>query len=381
MALNVSVISPGPNAGTDLQTALNNAANQNISMIIIEESTIQITAPLIIPNDLFAPGKHLIIEGNGCSITPAVAGVLNYIMQMNTTFQPGTILKSRFTFRNITFNGRSGALPITGLELTGTLQSELVNCKFINCATGLKLQYAPHTRIIGCSAKNITGIAIDINKLTSLNPSNAYGSPFCRIENFTIDQRSGMFAAINLIASGNCIISQYASIGPINDQPQYHIYFDSNVWADANSITIDNVNFNTAANIAAISLTMLGGYARISHIVSNIDQVLVEASDQQTNGQATKPRVYLSHYPRISPGTQFRTGKGCEPEDVIWEFFDVVGDPTKTGGREIFALSRWWLANVPLHRYSEYFEYPTQNKEIVTNSMTINPNTTNNVIS
>jgi len=370
MAINVSVIGPGPNAGTDLQTALNNAATQNISMIIIEESTIQIATPLIIPNDLFAPGKHLIIEGNGCSISPAVAGALSYIMQMNTTFQPGTILKSRFTFRNITFNGRSGALPITGLELTGTLQSELVNCKFINCATGLKLQYAPHTRIIGCSAKNITGIAIDINKFSN----NTQGSPFCRVENFTVDQRAGMFAAINLLASGNCKISQYSSIGPVNNQPEYHIYFDSNNFDDANSITIDNVNFNTAANIAAISLTMLGGYARITDIVSNIDQVLVEASDQQTAGQATKPRVYLSHYPRISSGTQFRTGKGCTAEDIIWEFFDVTGDPGNSGGREIFFTSRWWLARVPDHRYSEYFQSPTQNKEIVTNSMIVNTN-------
>jgi len=371
MAANTRIV----NDAATLQTELNNAVNQNISRIVISEDFITINAPIILPNNLFAPGKHLIIEGNGCTIKPAVAGVLSYIMQMNTTFQPGTILKSRFTFKDITFDGRSGAVPITALELTGTLQSELDNCRFIDCATGLKLQYAPQTRIMNCSAKNITGIAIDINKLTSLNPSNAYGSPFCRIENFTIDQRAGMFAAINLIASGNCIISQYASIGPVANQPQYHIYFDSNVWPDANSIIIDNIHFNAAAAVAGISLTMFGGYATISHIVSTIDQVLIEASDTQSAfPTATKPRVYVSHYPRISNGTQFRTGKGCNKEDIIWEFFDINSDPNGTGGRRIFDLSRWWLANVPTHRYSEYFEYSTQDKEIVTNSMKVNTN-------
>jgi hypothetical protein len=363
---------------TQLQQALDDASSAlgsaPISIIYIDEDVINLTATINLPNDFNTPGKHLIIEGNGCTIRPQVAGALTHLMKMSTTFAAGTILKSRITFKNINFNGRSGALPITGLELTGTTQSEIINCRFINCATGVKLQYAPQTRIINCFASNITGIAIDINKYTAVAPSNLYGSPFCRVENLVVSQANGMFAAINLVASGNCVISQYTSTGPVANQPNYHIYFDSDFYEDANSITIDNVNFNTAANIAAISLSMFGGYARITDIVSNVNQVLVEASDQQTNGQATKPRIYLSHYPRISSGTQFRTGKGCQPNDIIWEFFDVTGDPGNPGGRGIFAPTRWWLANVPLHRYSEYFEFSTQDKEIVTNSMKVNTN-------
>ena len=365
MALNRRIVT---NA-VQLQQALNDAATQPISIIQIDEDLIQLTAPLLIPGDLFAPGKHLIIEGNGCTIQPTVANAVGVPYLMHTDIPPNQaiatqIVQNRFTIKDITFNGRLSNL--TCLELIATSHSSVINCRFLNAPTGLRVRYAPHTRVINCFARAITGIGIDINQATfgAFNPSKQFPSPFSRIENFEMENESSTFASIQVIASGNCIISQFTST---TKNPLHHIYYDSNFFNEATGIMIDNVSFNRATR-SAIKLLMNGGYAKISGVINNVNQVLIDAESQVTTPGKTYPRVYLEHYPDITSGTQFKTGGGCGASNVIWSFFDV------DEGRDIFIPTRWVDSNVPTHRYSEYFD---NNKEIVTNSMKVN----NNIIS
>lgn len=363
-----------------LQQALNDAAVQPISVIRIDEDAINITAPLVLPAVLFSPGKHLVIQGNGTTIRPNVPGPggPTHLMVRDNPLSPAPLnlgtasnmLLSSFTFDDISFNGRNSSSLLGLVELTASRQSTFRNCRFLNGPNGLKLMYAPETRIIGCFVTAISGIGFDINKalLSGVGNTSRYGSRFTRIENCVVNVQSQMFAGVNLLASGNCVISQHMSIGNINDSPQYHILFDSNSQQLANSIFIDNILLDVPALQAGIRLEMFGGYAKISGIVSDYDQIVISADSQLVNPQATKPRVFVEHYPRITDGTTFESGKGCAPGDVIWSFFDV------DDGRNIFVPNRWERLNVPLYRKSEYFD---NSNEIVTNSMKVN----NNVIS
>lgn len=363
-----------------LQQALNDAAVQPISVIRIDQDIINVTTPLVLPAALFTPGKHLVIQGNGTTIQTSVPGPggPTHLMVRENPLAPNpltlglasTMLLNRFTIDDITFNGRNSSSLVGLVELTASRSSTFRNCRFINGPNGLKLMYAPETRIIGCFTTNITGISFNINKvlLSGIPNTSMYGSSFTRIENCVVNNTSGSFAGVNLVASGNCVISQHMSIGAANDNPQYHIYFDSNSQRLANSLFIDNILLDNAATLAGIRLEMFGGYAKISGIVNDYDQIVISADSQLVNPQATKPRVFVEHYPIITGGTTFESGKGCAPGDVIWSFFDV------DDGRNIFLPTRWERANVPTFRKSEYFD---NSNEIVTNSMKVN----NNVIS
>jgi hypothetical protein len=357
---------------TDLENALLDAETQPISLIRIDSDLIQINTTLLLPKVLNTPGKHLIIEGNGCTIQAAVAGVgaPTHLMKVKDPIDQAdanNMLQNRFTIRNITFNGRASNL--TCLELTATEQSEIYGCKFISATYGVKLQYAPYTRIIKSIARGISAVSFDVNKLLTVPNNNLFGSSYTRIENCSsTTELNGQISAISVLASGGCVISQFISKGK---SPQHHINFDSNGYSGANNIMMDNIFIGINATTSAIKLAMFGGYAKISGITNNFDQILIEASNQNTNILDTLPRVYLEHYPVITPFTQFKTGGSCSSGDVIWSFFDV------DQGRTIWQAARWDNGVVPVYRYSEYFQSPTNSKEIVTNSMKVN----NNIIS
>lgn len=376
-----------------LQQALTDAATQPISVIRIDQDIINITTPLILPSTLFTPGKHLVIQGNGTTIQPNVPGAVTHLMRVNNPQSPNaldygtanTMLNNRFTIQDITFNGRNS--NVVGLELTATKQSEIRNCRFIACnAKSISLLYAPETRVLGCYSFGCSGIGIEVAQaiLSNVPPvmqnQGLFGSPFTRIQNCIIENESGTFAAISVVGSGNCIISQFISRPKA---PRYHIYFDSNGYVDANSIFIDNVSFEVgppapiqpvgviSTTGAGIKLKMLGGFAKISGIVTNGYSTvapLISAESSLTNPQATLPRVFVEHYPIIYQNIKFETGGACSDDNVIWSFFDV------DDGRNIFVPSRWVNTVVPTYRKSEYFD---NSNEIVTNSMKVN----NNVIS
>ncbi len=384
------------NTELGLRNALLAASSTPISKIVIDIDTLVLVVnqPLILPKVLNSPGKQLIIEGNGCTIQYQLASPpgVNHIMKVDdpvSTAEISSMVDNRFIIRNIKFNGRNANL--TCLELSATKMSIVEGCEFFQAPYGLRLLYATHTRVISCRASNISYIAFDINVLTAgtqaplPSATNIWGSHFTRLENIYVETETNANAGINIYASGACVLSQiYCGPKP----PKHHIVFDSALYSRADNIMMDNIYIaggvmpNAAAAgspvHSAIKLNMFGGYAKISGVTCDIGLILVEA-DNTAPQSLTMARVYLSHVtriitpnpPQVNSYTTFKTGNSCSDPNVIWEMFDV------DQGDTIWQTTRWYGGIVPIHRYSEYYQSPRNNKEIVTNSMKVN----NNIIS
>lgn len=345
------------------QTALNNAAVQPISYIDIEVDKILLTSPLILPQTLGSPGNQLIINGAGCTLEATVAGAITHLMKVDT---PGSqitannMLANRFIIRDLTFNGRNA--NTIGLELHATSGSEVHDCRFVGCSTSFTAQYSPGTRVTNCFSSNAAGIGFEFTKgnYPGQLQSKFLGSPNSRLEQCRVHHPASSYAAVNIIASGNVVLDQVTSD---KGSPQYHIYFDSNSYDGANTVVMNNLQLYTAATTAGIKLKLYDGYAKINNLIHYSDQILIDAESQ-----FDYPKVYVEYMPNITSGTIFKTGGQCGASDVIWSFYETQI------GEDIFSPTRWDGNNVPVYRYSEYFN---NSKGIVTNYMKVN----NNVIS
>lgn len=340
---------------TQLQTALSSAANQPITCINITNDLIQINASLTLPKTLFAPGKTLIINGNGATIQPigASLGTLMSRIPVNQSEATGSMDSCRFIIKDLTFNGKTGVG--TGIDLGASTGSVIENCTFKSLTSGVIARYSRLTRIINCVANGIGGVAFQIDKgnwagSTTTNSQSGH----CRIEQCRVVYGNGSYAGVAVYASTGVEVNQCVMEG---GSTQYHIFYDSYGNENVKSFFVNNVEFNIPASIAAVKLKLAAGYAKVSGIQTDMDMTLVAAE-----AAAGYPHLYVENIPFISSGTKFETMGAA----VVWSFNEVYQ------GDQIFNVSRWTNGVVPYYRYSEYFN---QSKAIITDSMKVNNNT------
>jgi hypothetical protein len=254
---------------TQLQTALSSAANQPITFINITNDLIQINAPLSLPKTLFAPGKTLVINGNGATIQP-IGGALNTLMErlpVNQGEATGSMDSCKFIIKDLTFNGKTGVG--TGIDLGASTGSVIENCTFKSLANGVIARFCRLTRIINCVANNVGGVAFQIDKgnWAGSTTSNSQ-SGYCRIEQCRIVYGSGSYAGIAVYASGGVEINQCIMEG---GSTQYHIFYDSYNNNSVRSFFVNNLQFNIPATVTAMKLKLGSGYAKVNGIQTDMD--------------------------------------------------------------------------------------------------------------
>lgn len=351
MAQNVVVVT----TEAQLQAALSNAEFQPISCISIQDDIIELTAPLQLPKSLYCRSKQLVIDGNGSTIAPAIGNTLSQLMIRSASTQSealNTMQSQAFIFKNICFDGRGSGV---GLDLAATYGSSIENCKFQALTEGLHLRFCLMTRVVSCLTVGISGIAFVADKGNWTGASNSNSqSNHTRFEQCRVFNSNGAYAAFALYAASGIVIDQCISEG---SQPNYHIFFDSQCSSVVKDFTMRNTHLESSATVAGIKLRLSGGYARITGLYSQYDQILIDA--EAASGY---PHLYVEDVPWLTGGTTFKTLGTA----VIWSFNEVWQGDT------IFAITRWVGGTIPYYRYSEFFN---QSKQIITNSMKVNNKT------
>lgn len=354
MAANVVNVS----TQAEFQQALNNASTTPISCINIINDTIELTAPLTLPKTLRATSKRLIINGNGATIKPAntLTGTIPALIIRQAANQSealNTMQSQSFHFNDLLLDGRGVA--ISGIDLAATYASSINNCSFKSSQFGLYLRFGLMTRVINCLSNGITGSAFvaDKGNWTGANNVNSQ-SNHTRFEQCRVFNLQSAFAAFAIYASSGIVLDQCISEG---NQPNYHIFFDSQGSTVVKDFTVRNTHIESVATVAGIKVRLAGGYATLSDIYSQYDMVLIDA--EAATGY---PHLYVKNIPWLTSGTQFKTTGTA----VIWSFEETFQPDT------LFNASRWVGGVIPFYRYSEFFN---QSKRILTNSMRVNNNT------
>lgn len=340
---------------SQLQTALNNAVTQPISCISIEDDIIELTAPLVLPKTLNVRSRQLIIEGNGATIAPNIGSTLTHLMRRtpaNQTEALNTMQSHAFFFRNINFDGRGAGI---GLDLGATYGSAITDCKFTALASGLYLRFSLMARVVNCLTVGITGTAFTADKGNWTGASNSNSqSNHTRFEQCRVFNNTGAYAAFAMYAASGITMEQCISEG---GDPNYHVFFDSQGSTVVKDFNMRSTHLESTASIAGVKLRLAGGYARLSGIYSQYNQVLVDA--EAASGY---PHLYIDDLPYLTGGTTFKT----TGTSVIWSFNEVFQGDT------IWNSTRWVGGVIPYYRYAEYFN---QSKQILTNSMKVNTRT------
>lgn len=338
-----------------LQAALTNAATQPISCISIEDDIIELTAPLELPKTLYCRSKQLVIEGNGATLAPNIGSTLTHLMRRvpaNQTEALNTMQSHAFVFRNICFDGRGSGI---GLDLAATYGALVENCKFQALTEGLHLRFCLMTRVVNCQSINVTGVAFTADRGNWISSSNSNSqSNHTRFEQCRVFNAAGAYAAFAMYAASGMVMDQCISEG---GNPSYHVYFDSQGSGVVKDFVMRSSHLESAASVAGIKLRLSGGYAKLTGIYSQYDQVLVDA--EAASGY---PHLYIEDVPWLTGGTTFKTVGTA----VVWSFNEVWQGDT------IFNTTRWVGGLLPYYRYSEFFN---QSKQIITNSMKVNSKT------